>query len=330
MTDLAIVIPCYNEEPVLRATCTRIVGMLRRLQRAGKIGAASRVYFVDDGSRDGTWDAIEAFSRNGQPVVGIKLSRNRGHQNALLAGLLMASGDAVVSIDADLQDDVAAIEAMVDAYHQGNDIVYGVRRSRDTDTRFKRWSARAFYRLVNLLGARTIMDHADYRLMSRRAIEALRQYREVNLYLRGLVPELGYPSSVVYYQRAPRAAGVSKYPLRRMCALALAGITSFSVAPLRFITLLGFLVFAFTMLMSGWTLWVKLFTDQAIPGWASLLLPVYFLGGIQLLCLGVLGEYLGKLYAEAKGRPRYVVERIVPDPSHARSDSMVKSVATAG
>lgn len=312
MIELSVVVPCFNEQEVLQETCYRIVGVLRRLQKAGKVSHGSRVYFVDDGSKDATWHLIESMSQAGLPVAGIKLSCNRGHQNALLAGLLTAAGDAVVSIDADLQDDVNMIEEMVDHHREGADIVYGVRRSRSADSLFKRSSARAFYRLAQWMGGRTILDHADYRLMSRRSIEALRQYKEVNLFLRGIVPLLGFPSATVYYERRARFAGVSKYPLRRMCGLALDGITSFSVAPLRLITLVGFLVFLFSVLMSGWIVWVKVFTDLAIPGWASVVLPVYFLGGVQLLCLGVLGEYLGKLYAEAKGRPRYIIEKTLP------------------
>jgi glycosyltransferase involved in cell wall biosynthesis len=313
LTRLAIVVPCYDEEAVLPETCARMRALLERLEGAGKIAAESRVYFVDDGSRDGTWRLIARFVGEGLPVVGIKLSRNRGHQNALLAGLLLCEGDAVVSIDADLQDDVDAIERMLDHYHEGCDVVYGVRAERDTDTLFKRFSAEAFYRILSALGAQTVFNHADYRLMSRRAVDALRGFREVNLYLRGLVPLIGFRSAVVEYERSSRFGGESKYPLRRMLALALDATTSFSVVPLRFISLLGILVFLGAMGVTGWALWVSLVAGKAIPGWASVVLPMYFLGGVQLLALGAIGEYLGKLYVEAKSRPRYFVEQIIGD-----------------
>lgn len=310
MTVLALVAPCYNEEEVLPETCRRMSELLDRMRDAGKISAASRIYFVDDGSRDATWELIESFIAKGLPVVGIKLSRNRGHQNALLAGLFTAEGDVVVSIDADLQDDIGAIEEMIDRYHNGCDVVYGVRKRRESDTFFKRFTAESFYRLIALLGAQTIFNHADYRLLSRRAIDALRQFNEVNLFLRGIVPLIGYESAVVYYDRDPRFAGESKYPLRKMIGLALDAVTSFSVVPLRLITLVGFLVFLFTAAMSAFILWIRLFTDMAVPGWTSTLLPIYFLGGIQILCLGVIGEYLGKIYAESKSRPRYLIEQV--------------------
>jgi glycosyltransferase involved in cell wall biosynthesis len=245
------------------------------------------------------------------PVVGIKLSRNRGHQNALLAGLFHAEGDAVVSIDADLQDDLEAIEKMLDHYHRGCDVVYGVRERRQSDSFFKRLSAESFYRLLSAMGAQTIFNHADYRLMSRRAVDALRGFREVNLYLRGIVPLIGFRSAVVEYERSSRFAGESKYPLRKMLALALDAITSFSVVPLRFISLIGFLVFAGSMAVTAWALWVALVSDKAVPGWASIVLPMYFLGGVQLLALGAIGEYLGKLYVETKSRPRFFVEQVV-------------------
>lgn len=307
---LAIVVPCYNEEEVLPETCTRMVALLEELVSAGRISAASRIYFVDDGSRDATWQLISSFASKNLPVVGIKLSRNRGHQNALLAGLFTAEGDIIVSIDADLQDDLAAIGEMIERYREGCDVVYGVREARDSDTFFKRFTAETFYKLLSMLGAQTIYNHADYRLLSRRAIEALKDYREVNLFLRGMIPLIGFESAVVYYARDPRFAGESKYPLRRMIGLALDAVTSFSVVPLRLITLIGFVVFLFTAGMSGFILWIRFFTDIAVPGWASTLLPIYFLGGIQILCLGVIGEYLGKLYAESKARPRYLIERI--------------------
>lgn len=311
MTILSIVVPCYNEQEALPETSRQLLALRSRLVAAGKIDDHSRVVFVDDGSRDRTWPMIEEYAASGLPVVGVKLSRNRGHQNALLAGLFAARGDAIVSVDADLQDDIDAIEAMVDHYRQGCDVVYGVRSSRAADTVFKRRTARGFYWLMERLGAQTVRDHADYRLMSRRAIEALREYGETNLYLRGIIPLLGFRSATVEYARQARIAGESKYPLRRMMSLALNAITSFSVVPLRLISAIGVLVFLASLFVLAWTLWVAIFTNRAVPGWASITLPIYFLGGIQLLSLGVIGEYLGKLYVEAKRRPRYFIERIV-------------------
>ena len=305
---LGIVVPCYNEQDVLRETSVRLLAVLDRLTAAGKIDAASRIFFID-GSRDRTWPLIEALGAEDARIGGIKLSRNRGHQNALLAGLFTAGGDALVSIDADLQDDVDVIEQMVDEHLGGADVVYGARRRRDTDTAFKRMTAKLFYRVMRLLGGELIDNHADFRFMSRRAIEALKDFKEVNLVLRGLVPLIGFPSAIVYYDRVERAAGYSKYPLRRMISLALEGITSFSVGPLRLISVIGTIVFALSMLMSGYIVAVKLFSGRAIPGWASTVLPVYLLGGIQILCIGVIGEYIGKIYKEAKARPRYIIEK---------------------
>ncbi len=317
MTVLAVVVPCYNEEEVLPETASRMFALFDRLIAANKISPQSRVYFVDDGSRDRTWEIIQSLSQRGLPVVGIKLSRNRGHQNALLAGVFTAEGDAVVSIDADLQDDINAIETMVDRFSEGCDIVYGVRKRRETDTFLKRFTAESFYRLIAVLGAQTVFNHADYRLLSRRAIEALQEYREVNLFVRGIVPLIGYRSAVVQYDRDARFAGESKYPLRKMIALALDAVTSFSVVPLRFISFLGFVVFLFACVMSGYVLWIRLFTEIAVPGWASTTLPVYLLGGAQILCLGVIGEYLGKLYSEVKARPRFIIEDIARPPQTA-------------
>ncbi len=306
---LAIVIPCYNEEDVLPETCHRMVALVGELADQGKISHDSTVYFVDDGSWDQTWTLIEQFATNDRHVAGIKLSRNRGHQNALIAGLFSAKGDAVVSIDADLQDDIGAIREMVDRFRTGAEIVYGVRNQRDGDSLFKRKTAAGFYGLIRSLGAELIHNHADYRLMSCRAVESLKQYREVNLYLRGIIPLLGFRSEIVYYNRAKRFAGQSKYPLRKMVALAVEAITSFSMVPLRLITFLGFAVFISTMLISLWALWVRFFSNSAVPGWTSVVLPIYFLGGVQIFCIGVLGEYLGKIYAEVKRRPRYLIEK---------------------
>jgi len=313
---LGIVVPCYNEEAVLAETTSRLLSLLTRLVQLGKTHPDSLIYYVDDGSRDRTWSLIEEFSRSHKQVAGIKLSRNRGHQNALLAGLFTAENyDALVSIDADLQDDVDAIEKMLEEHGRGAEIVYGVRDDRSTDSRLKRLTAQCFYRLMNVLGADIVYNHADYRLMSRKAIEAFKQYGEANLFLRGVVPLLGFRSSVVHYKRAERFAGESKYPLKRMIAFAIEGITSFSVVPLRIITILGLFIFAFSMAMSLYTLGIKLMTSQAVPGWTSTVLPVYLLGGIQILCIGVIGEYMGKIYKETKNRPRYIIEKIVNMPN---------------
>lgn len=307
---LSIVVPCFNEEAVLRDTCARLSALRDQLIAKGKISATSEILFVDDGSCDATWTIIDRWVRDGAPVVGVKLSRNCGHQNALLAGLSSASGDAVITIDADLQDDEAAIERMIDAFHEGNEVVYGVRAKRDVDTWFKRTTARTFYRAMKALGVQTVADHADYRLLSQRAVKYLGQFKEVNLFLRGVVPLLGLRSSVVYYDRHARLAGESKYPLRKMLEFALNGITSFSIAPLRAITFLGFSVSLVCVFFSIWALLVKFTYGNAVPGWASTILPIYFLGGVQLFCAGVLGEYVGKIYMEIKQRPRFLIESV--------------------
>lgn len=307
---LAIVIPCYNEQSVLPETNRRVSGLLRRLMDTHKAAPDSQVYFVDDGSTDRTWELIEAMIAADRHVVGIKLSRNRGHQNALIAGLFTADGDAIVSFDADLQDDPDALQEMLDRFKAGDEIVYGVRRRRSTDNFLKRALAQGFYRTLRLLGVESVYNHADYRLMSRRAVECLKTFKEVNLYLRGIIPLLGFRTSVVYYDRACRFAGESKYPLRRAIALALDAITSFSVVPLRLITLAGFLVFVCSMAVTVWALCVKFITRSALPGWTSIVLPMYFLGGVQIFCVGVIGEYLGKIYSEVKARPRFFIERV--------------------
>ncbi len=309
MTTLNIVVPCYNEQAVLPESHQRLLTLLDHLSEQGKISADSRIYFVDDGSTDLTWPLIESYSKADPRVSGIKLSINRGHQNALLAGLLTAEGDAVVSIDADLQDDIAVIEEMVDAFQQGSDVVYGVRRTRHQDTLFKRLSARLFYRLLRAMGVKVEFDHADFRLMSRRALEALKEYSEVNLFLRGLIPTIGFPSTVVTYDRDSRFAGESKYPLYRMLALAIDGITSFSALPLRLISGLGIIIFLLSLLLSLWVTWVRFISGDAVPGWASLVLPMYLLGGLQLFSIGVVGEYVAKTYLETKRRPRFVIEK---------------------
>lgn len=307
---LGLVIPCYNEEEVLPETVRRIRGVMDGLVAKGKVDDTSSVYLVDDGSRDRTWALIEAAASEGAYIKGIKLSRNRGHQNALLAGLFTAEGDAIISLDADLQDDLGAIERMVDAYLDGNHVVYGVRNSRATDTPFKRFTAQSFYRVMSLLGAETVYDHADYRLLSRDAIEALRNFGEANMFLRGLVPLIGYRSTTVDYERRERFAGESKYPLRKMITFAIEGVTSFSTVPLRLITLIGITVALGTLVMSASILATKLLSNAVVPGWASTVLPIYFLGGIQLFSVGIIGEYLGKVYLEVKRRPRYIIERV--------------------
>ena len=310
MIDVSIVVPCYNEEEVLLETTRRLTELLQQLISVDKISPQSCVYYVDDGSRDRTWELIRSLADSNTLIRGIKLSRNCGHQNALLAGLSTASGDVVISVDADLQDDLTAIEKMIDCYYAGNDIVYGVRDSRKADTFFKRGTAAIYYRLLGAMGVELIYNHADYRLMSRRVLAALDKFGEVNLFLRGIIPQLGFTHALVYYDRAERFAGESKYPLRKMLAFAWQGITSFSAMPLRFITGLGLLVSMISLSVTLWALWIRLFTDEAIPGWASTVLPIYFLGGIQLLCLGIMGEYLAKIYAETKRRPRYIIEKI--------------------
>ena len=302
------VVPCYNEEAVLPVTAPQFIAKLEALHAAGRITADSRVLFVDDGSRDATWEVISALSKEHAWVEGARLSRNRGHQNALLAGLMTAKerADVTVSIDCDGQDDINAADAMLDEYEGGCDVVYGVRADRSSDTAFKRGTARAFYRLPNRMGVESDYDHADYRLMSRRALEGLAEFKEVNLYLRGLVPLVGYRSTSVYYTRTPRVAGESHYPLRKMLALAMDGITSLSVKPLKMITALGLTVSFISLIMIVWSL-VEHFIGNTVSGWSSLMCVVLFLGGVQLLCVGVLGEYIGKIYAEVKHRPRYIL-----------------------
>lgn len=311
---LSVVIPCYNEEEVLPETAKQLRALLDSMVSERLIDADSHLCLVDDGSKDRTWPIIQELANESRQVRGLKLARNRGHQNALLAGLENAEGDILVSIDADLQDDITVIRSMVVEYYNDNEIVYGVRKKRTTDSFFKRFTAEGYYYLLSKMGVNIVFNHADYRLMSRRTIEALRQYEEVNLFLRGIIPTIGFSTIEVYYDRAERFAGESKYPFKKMLALALDGITSFSAVPLRFIAGLGLVIFVFSMLISAWALGVRLFTDQAIPGWASSVLPMYVLGGIQILSLGVIGEYVSKVYMETKRRPRYFIERSVGSP----------------
>ena len=309
MTTLYLVIPCYNEEAVLPVTAPLFMDKLSALLAAGRISPDSRVLFVDDGSKDTTWSVICALAADNRLVEGVRLSRNRGHQNALLAGLLTAKdkADATISMDCDGQDDIDTVDKMLEEYEAGCDVVYGVRADRSTDSMFKRGTARAFYRFTRLMGMESVYDHADCRLMSRRALEGLAQFKEVNLYLRGLVPLVGYRSTSVYYDRMERTAGKSHYSLRRMMRLAIDGITSLSTRPLKMITALGLTVSLISLGMIVWSL-ARHFTDATVAGWASQMCVTLFLGGVQLLCVGVLGEYIGKIYAEVKGRPRYIVQ----------------------
>ncbi|MES2902181.1 MAG: glycosyltransferase family 2 protein [Pseudomonadota bacterium] len=328
LVKLQIVVPCYNEETVLPEAARQFDALLDRLIAARKLTPTSGVVFVDDGSRDATWSLIEHEAAQRSRVSGLKLSRNRGHQNAVLAGMLSADADAVITIDADLQDDINAIELMVDKHLSGHEIVYGVRADRSADTVFKRSTAEIFYRLLAFFGVELVHNHADFRLMSRRAINALRDYHEVNLYLRGIIPLIGFRTCTVDYVRKERFAGESKYPLSKMLKLAMQAVTSFSTVPLQMITVTGFVVFTGSMLTAAWVLWVALFTDSAVPGWASTVLPMMLLGGIQILSLGVMGAYLGKIYSEVKSRPRYVIEKITEPAPVARRAPRTEPLAT--
>lgn len=307
LPSLTIVIPCYNEEEVLPETASRLIKLLETEVKSNKISQDSHMLLVDDGSQDSTWQIISKLGESNPTIKGIRLAQNKGHQFALLAGLENATGDILVSIDADLQDDISVISKMVDEFKKGNDIVYGVRSSRDTDTFFKRNTAQVYYWLLKKLGVDIVYNHADYRLMSRKTIEALKLHGEVNLFLRGLIPTLGFRSTQVTYARNERFAGESKYPLKKMLGLALEGVTSFSIAPLRFISGLGFIIFFLSMIVSIWAVYTYFVTESAIPGWTSSVLPMYLLGGVQLLSLGMIGEYVAKTYMETKKRPRYIV-----------------------
>lgn len=308
---LAIVIPCYNEEEVLPETVRRLTILLETMEADGRIAPKSRMILVDDGSADATWSLIEQYSKSVAMVMGVRLAGNSGHQNALMAGLNVAKNtrfDAIVSVDADLQDDINAIPEMVDRFSEGCDIVYGVRKSRATDTAFKRNTALFFYTLMQWLGVKSVYNHADYRLMSLRAVAELCQYRERNLFLRGIVPLLGYRTAMVYYDRNARFAGESKYPLRKMLEFAVNGITSFSVKPVRMVLGMGFL-FLFIALCILVYVVHSLLEGTNVPGWASLILSVWFVGGCILIGLGIVGEYVGKIYIEVKDRPRYNIEK---------------------
>lgn len=310
--NLYLVIPCYNEEAVIRETSSKLISLFDNMRCEGIINSFSRIVFVDDGSADATWDIISDLSEKHTEICAVKLARNAGHQNALFAGLMAVKDycDCAISVDADLQDDINAIPEMVKKFLCGAEIVYGVRSDRKTDTAFKRVSAQSFYRIMGLLGVKTVYNHADYRLMSRRAIDALSEFSEVNLYLRGLVPLLGFKTDSVYYERKERFAGQSKYPLKKMLSLAFDAITSFSITPIRIITTLGFLVCLFSLLVALYTL-VRKFTGHTNTGWTSLMISIWFVGGVQLLSLGLIGEYIGKLYKEVKHRPKYIIEEVL-------------------
>lgn len=307
---LYILAPCYNEEAVLPITSKIFLDKLNSLINSGKISAQSRVVFVDDGSKDKTWEIIESLHELDPKFVGVKLSRNRGHQNALLGGMstVVNDCDMIVTIDADAQDDVNAIDKMVDDYYSGSEIVYGVRASRETDTFFKRTTAQGFYKFMSMMGVETVYNHADFRLMSSRAVKALLDFKEVNLFLRGMVPLVGFKSSSVTYDRAPRVAGESKYPLKKMLAFAFDGITSFSIKPIRVITFLGGITLFFSLIFAIYAL-VSFFVNKTVPGWTSTVLSIWFFGSLQLLAIGVVGEYIGKIYLETKSRPRFFIEK---------------------
>ena len=309
MDRLALVLPCYNEEAVMKISSEALRGVLQDLIEKQKIAADSFVLFVDDGSKDKTWELIEEEHRLHSNVKGLKLAGNVGHQFALTAGLITAKdhSDVTVSIDADLQDDVNVIEEMIDKFHAGNDIVYGVRNDRSSDSFFKRFTAQGFYKMMAVMGVKTVYNHADFRLMSKRALEQFAKYRESNLFLRGMMPLIGYQTDCVYYERKERVAGESKYPLKKMLALAFNGISSFSVKPISLITALGVIIICMCFLAAVYALW-SYFTGHVTAGWTSLILSIWFLGGVQLVSIGLIGQYIGKIYIEVKQRPRYNIE----------------------
>ena len=319
MTTLYIVVPCYNEQEVLPETVSRLRKKLDTLTAAGAVSDESRIVFVNDGSKDRTWELITQYHHEDPHVQGIDLSRNRGHQHALLAGLMTVRdrADCVISMDADLQDDIDAVDAMLEKYEDGCDIVYGVRSSRKKDTAFKRMTAEGFYRLLRSFGVEVVFNHADYRLMSRRALEGLSEFREVNLFLRGIVPMVGYRHDCVYYERKERFAGESKYPLKKMLAFAFEGITSLSIKPIRMILSVGVLLFFISIAMLIYSL-VQYCRGQVTPGWTSIMFSVWAIGGIQLIAIGIIGEYIGKVYLETKQRPRYLIREYLDGPEQSR------------
>lgn len=307
---LYIVVPCYNEDEVLDETTKRLVDKLNRMMQLGKVDAESRVLYVDDGSSDNTWNHIEKLYEREPLVTGIKLSRNKGHQNALLAGLFEAAehADMIVSMDADLQDDIEVLDKFVDEYYKGSQIVYGVRKSRKKDSVFKKTTAILFYKMMKVMGVELVYNHADYRLMSRRTVQELMNYKEVNLFLRGIIPLIGFKSSVVEYDRGSRFAGKSKYPLRKMIYFAIDGLTSTSVRPIRMITMFGLLSVIFSIVYAVYVI-VGHATGGTIPGWTTSVLLICFFGGAQIMCTGIVGEYVGKIYLETKNRPRFIIEK---------------------
>jgi glycosyltransferase involved in cell wall biosynthesis len=309
---LGIIVPCYNEEEVLPYTKEKLIGVLREIGEKGKITDGSFIAFIDDGSHDKTWELIVNYKNESSSIKGIKLSRNYGHQCALLAGLttFLNDADCMVTIDADLQDDIKVIEQMIDQYRDGIDIVYGIRKERKTDAVFKRLTAHGFYKFMKILGVDILYNHADFRLVSRRVLEQLGSFNEVNLFLRGIFPLIGYPSANVYYNRLSRSLGESKYPFPKMLAFAFEGISSFSVKPLRLVSLIGIAIFFLSLVMAGYALYSYFFRGT-VPGWTSITLPVYFISGIQILCIGIIAEYIGKIYQEVKARPRFIIEKIL-------------------
>ena len=311
---LYIVIPCYNEEEVLPITAPLFLKKIHQLVNEGKILDESRILFVNDGSKDGTWELIKKLSKEEYHYKGIAQSRNRGHQNAVLAGLMTAKevADITISIDCDGQDDINAMDAMVDAYMAGAEVVYGVRSKRETDTFFKRFTAESFYHLLNWMGAEVVFNHADYRLISSKVLDAFSDFKEVNIFLRGLIPLVGFNSTSVYYERHERIAGESHYPLKKMLALAFDGITSLSVKPIRMITAAGTIISGLGFCAIIWAIIMQVM-GNTVAGWASMVCIVAFLGGIQLLSLGVIGEYIGKIYLETKARPRYIISETTDD-----------------
>ncbi len=314
MVKLYVVIPCYNEEEVLPETASRLKDKFAALREQGVITADSRVVFVDDGSKDRTWAMIEEFHRRDPLYMGVKLSRNRGHQNALLAGLYSVRdmADAVISMDADLQDDINAIDRFLEKYREGAQVVYGVRSSRKKDTFFKKFTAEGFYKIMNLMGAEIVFNHADYRLLSNCALNHLFEFKEVNLFLRGIVPMVGFQSDVVYYERAERFAGESKYPLKKMIAFAFEGVTSLTIKPIRFIISIGVFMLVVSIAMLLYFL-IRHFGGHTVTGWTSLIVSIWTLGAIQLISIGVIGEYIGKIYLETKERPRFIIETFLKD-----------------
>lgn len=309
---LTVVVPCYNEEEVLSESVTQLTNIIEKLVMSESISDKSQIMFVDDGSKDRTWELIQQYSESNKHVSGLKLSRNYGHQGALLAGLTEAHAysDCVVSIDADLQDDVNAIIEFIEKYHEGYDVVYGVRDKRDTDTYFKRNSALAFYRIMSKLGVNMVPNHADYRLLSKRALTEFLRYKEENMFIRGIVPLLGFKSTKVFYNRNERFAGESKYPLKKMVLFAVDGITSFSVAPIRLLLVLGSVIFMIGVVMGIYAI-VQKIIGAVVPGWTSLIVSLWLIGGIQLIGIGVLGEYIGKIFKQVKERPRFTIEENV-------------------